>query len=165
MLFIHSSAGKHLDCFRFLITLSKTAMNVCAHLYKSSFFIFCENKFVQDLSNLGQISWSPVQRYWHLYISSCFTHCVIHPDQPRLKFTSVQPLSHIWLFATLGTAAYQASVSITNSWSLLQLMSNESVMPSNHLILCHLLCLLPSIFPSIRVFSNDSVLCIRWPKY
>ena len=63
------------------------------------------------------------------------------------------------------TAAQQASLSITNSWSLLKLMSIESVMPSNHLILCCPLLLQPSIFPSIRVFSNDSVLCIRWPKY
>ena len=63
------------------------------------------------------------------------------------------------------TAAYQAFLSITNSWSLLKLRSIESVMPSNHLILCHLLLLLPSIFPSIRVFSNESVLCIRWSKY
>ena len=63
------------------------------------------------------------------------------------------------------TAARQASLSITNSWSLLRLMSIESVMPSNHLILCRPLLLLPSIFPSIRVFSKDSALCIRWPKY
>ena len=63
------------------------------------------------------------------------------------------------------TAACQASVSITSSWSLLKLMSIESMMPSNHLILCHTLLLLPSIFPSIRVFSNESVLHIRWPKY
>ena len=62
-------------------------------------------------------------------------------------------------------AARQASLSITNSWSLLKLTSTDLVMPSNHLILCHLLLLLPSIFPSIRVFSNESVLCIRWPKY
>ena len=77
---------------------------------------------------------------------------------------SVQFLSPVWLFVTPWTAACQASLSITNSWSLLKLMSIESVMPSNHLILCHPL-LLPSIFPSIRVFSNESVLCIRWPKY
>ena len=67
--------------------------------------------------------------------------------------------------ATPWTAACQASLSITNSQSLLKLMSIESVMPSNHLILCHPLLLLPSIFPSIRVFSNESVLCIRWPQY
>ena len=78
---------------------------------------------------------------------------------------SVQSLSHVQLFATPSTAAHQASLSITNSRSLLKLMSIESVMPSNHLILCCPLLLLPSIFPSIRVFSHESVLCIRWPKY
>ena len=77
----------------------------------------------------------------------------------------VQSLSHVQLFATPRTAVHQASLSITNSWSLLKLMSIELVMPSNHLILCHPLLLPPSIFPSIRVFSNDSVFCIRWPKY
>ena len=80
-----------------------------------------------------------------------------------MVFSSVQSLSPVRLFATPWTAACQASLSITSSWSLLKLMSIESVMPSNCLILCHSL-LLPSIFPSIRVFSNKSVLCIRWPK-
>ena len=80
-------------------------------------------------------------------------------------FSSVQSLSHVWLFVTLWTAAHQASLSITNSQSLLKLMSVESVMPSNHLILCHPLLLLPLIVPSIGVFLNKSVLCIRWPKY
>ena len=79
--------------------------------------------------------------------------------------SSVQSLSHVWLSATPWTAARQASLSITNSCSLLKLMSIETVIPSNHLILCHPLLLLPSIFPSIRVFSNESVLCIRWPQY
>ena len=74
-------------------------------------------------------------------------------------------LSHVLLFVTLWTTARQASLCITNSWSLLRLMSVESVMPSSNLILCHSVLLLPSIFPSIRVFSNESVLCIRWPKY
>ena len=74
-------------------------------------------------------------------------------------------LSLVRLFATPWTAAHQASLSITNSWSLLKLMSIELVMPSTHLILCRPLFLLPSIFPSIRVFSNESVLCIRWPEY
>ena len=74
-------------------------------------------------------------------------------------------LSHVRLFATPWTAACQASLSITNSWNLLKLMSIELVMPSNHLILCHHLLLPPSVFPSIRVFSNKSVLHIRWPKY
>ena len=80
-------------------------------------------------------------------------------------FSSVQSLMHVQLFATPWTAARQASLSITNSWSLLKLKSIESVMPSNYLILCCPLLLLPSIFPSIRVFANESVLRIRWPKY
>ena len=79
--------------------------------------------------------------------------------------TSVQSLCHVWLFATPWTAACQASLSITNSWSLLKFMSIESVMPPHHLILCCPLLLPPSIFPSIMVFSNESVLHIRWPKY
>ena len=77
----------------------------------------------------------------------------------------IQSLSHVWLFATPWTEARQASLSITNSWNLLTLMSIESVMPTNHLILCCPLLLLPSIFPSMRVFSIESVLLIRWPKY
>ena len=76
-----------------------------------------------------------------------------------------QALSCVLLFATPWTAAYQVSLSITNSRSLLKLISIKSVMPSSHLILCHPLLLLPSIFPSIRVFSDESVLRIRWPKY
>ena len=78
---------------------------------------------------------------------------------------SVQLLSHVRLFVTPWTAVCQASLSITNSQSLLRLMSIESVMPSSHLILCHPLLLPPSVFTSIRVFSNESVLHIRWPKY
>ena len=78
---------------------------------------------------------------------------------------SVQSLSCVWLFATLWTTARQASLSITNSQRLQKLTSIESVMPSNHFILCHPLLLPLSIFPSIRAFSNESVLCIRWPKY
>ena len=82
-----------------------------------------------------------------------------------LLFRSVQSLSCVWLFATPWIAAWQASLSITNSRSLHRLMSIELVMPPNHLIFCHPLLLPPSIFPSIRVFSNKSVLCIRRPKY
>ena len=78
---------------------------------------------------------------------------------------SAQSLSHVRLFMTPWTAACEASLSITNSQSLLKFMSSMSVMPSNHLILCRPLLLLPSIFPCIRVFSNESVLCMRWPKY
>ena len=83
----------------------------------------------------------------------------------RLQFSSVQLLSCVQLFVTPWTAAGQASLSITNSQSLPKLMSIESVMPSNHLILCCPLLLLPSIFPSIRVFSSESALHIRWPEY
>ena len=79
--------------------------------------------------------------------------------------SSVHLLSRVWLFVTPWTTACQASLSFTNSWSLPKLMSIESVMPSNHLILCQPLLLLPSIFPSIRIFSNGSALHIRWPKY
>ena len=85
--------------------------------------------------------------------------------QPLALFVVVQLLSHIRLFETPWTATCQASLSISNSWSLLRFMSTESVMPSNHLILCCPLFLLPSVFPSIRVFSNELTLYIRWPKY
>ena len=81
------------------------------------------------------------------------------------QFSSVQSLSRVRFFATPWTTACQTSLSITNSWSLIKLVSIELVMPSNHLILCCPLLLPPSIFPSIRVFSNESVLCIRWPEY
>ena len=92
-----------------------------------------------------------------MHVLSC--QCV------SVQFSSVQSLSCVQLFATSWTTACQASLSITNSWSLLKLISTELVMPSNHLILCCPLLLLLSIFPSIRVFSDESVLCIRWPKY
>ena len=84
-------------------------------------------------------------------------------NKEHFQFSSVQLLSCVWLFATPWTAACQASLSITYSWSLFKPMSIE--MPSNHLILCHPLLLLPPIPPSIRVFSDESALCIRWPKY
>ena len=85
--------------------------------------------------------------------------------QATFQFSSVQSLSHIQLFATPWTAACQASLSITNSQSLLKLISIEQVMPSNHLILCHPLLFPPSIFPSIRIFSNESVRHIRWLQH
>ena len=89
------------------------------------------------------------------------------PGKPHLyiQFSSVQSLSRVWFFATPWIAARQASLSITNSQSSLKLTSMESVMPSSHLILCRLLLLLPPIHPSIRVFSNESTLHMRWPKY
>ena len=79
--------------------------------------------------------------------------------------SSVQSLSRVYIFATPWILAHQDSLSITNSQSLLKLMSIESVMPSNHLVFCHPLLIMPSVFPSIRVFSNESFLLIRWPKY
>ena len=95
--------------------------------------------------------------------------CILQPsishDVLSVQFSSVQSLSHVQLFATPWIAACQASLSITNSWSLPKPMSIESVMPSSHLILCCPLLLLPSISPSIRVFSNESTLHMRWPKY
>ena len=89
------------------------------------------------------------------------TYCIFN----QTFVSSVQSLGRVQLFATPWTGAHEASLSINRSWSLLKLMSIESVMPSNHLILCHPLLLLPSIFASIRVFSSESVLHIRWPKY
>ena len=116
-----------------------------------------------------------------IFLQIRWSRCSSHPSLPssradtgrvrvlegkgvnKHEASSVQLLSHVQLFATPWTAACQASLSITNSPSLLKLMSIELVMPSNHLIFCHPL-LPPSIFPSIRVFSSESVLCIRWPK-
>ena len=92
-------------------------------------------------------------------------HRLNSTDSGSVQFSSVQSLSRVCLFATAWTAAHQASLSVTSSLNLLKLMCIELVMPSNHLILCHPLLLLSSIFPSIRVFSNESVLPIRWPKF
>ena len=100
--------------------------------------------------------------YWSELQLQLVGHVV---DFDTNHFGSVQSLSRVQLFVTPWTAACQASLSITNSWSLHKLLSIESVMPSKHLILCHPLLLLPSIFSSISVFSNESVLHIRWPKY
>ena len=101
-----------------------------------------------------------------LFVEPDFYFCCSYPRLLlKFKISSVQLPSHVRLFATPRTAAHQASLSITNSWSLLKLVSTESVMPSNHLILYCALLLLPLIFPSIRVFSNESVLRIRWPNY
>ena len=90
---------------------------------------------------------------------------VIHMVVHKLQFSSDQSLSRVWLFVTPWTAAHQASLSISNSQSLLKLICIELVMPSNYLILCSPLLLLPSIFPSIRVVSNELAICIQWPKY
>ena len=121
--------------------------------------VFCPGEFHQEkpvrLLPIGSQSWT-----WLKWLS---THDLRIPQ--CLFFSSVQSLSHLWLFATPWTAASQASLSITNTRSLPKLMSIEPVMPSNQFILCRPLLLPSSIFPSIRVFSNESILPIRWPKY
>ena len=102
------------------------------------------------------------QFLWWKKLSRSSLLAIVHPC---IQLSSVQSLSLVRLFVTPWTAARQASLSITNSWSLLKLMSIELVMPSNHLILCCPLLFLPSIFPSVRVFHKTSVFHIRWPKY
>ena len=119
------------------------------------------------------VEWTKFQAYSRLFLCTAPGKCVLKKclwTEAMANFfsgidQSVQLLSHIQLFVISWTATCQASLSITNSWSLLKFMSTELVMPSNQLILCHPLLLPPSIFPSIRVFSNESVLRIRWPKY
>ena len=105
------------------------------------------------------------KNYMAHYLLTIFVFNDAQSHIPSKLFSSFQSLSRVWLFATPWITAHQASLSITNSRNLSKLMSIESVMPSNHLILCCHLPLLPSIFPSIRVFSNESALRIRWPKY
>ena len=99
---------------------------------------------------------------WHIWIATSLLVCC---GVIIKAVVAVQSLSHVWLFVTPWTIAHQASLSFTISLSLLKLMSIESVMPFNHLIRCHHLLLLPSVFPRIRVFSNELALTIRWPKY
>ena len=113
--------------------------------------------------NLLPGGWSRIQEY--LFCNSLYDSPECKTPFPVGQFSSLQSLSRVQLFATPWIAARQASLSMTNSWSPPKPMSIESVMPSNHLILCHPLLLLPSIFPSIWVFSNESALRIRWPKY
>ena len=122
-------------------------------------FVFHHFKDFPPLSSCIHYFWREVDcnSYLSASIGNAFS--------PLLQFSSIQLLSRVWLFATPWTAACQASLSITSSQSLPKLMSIELVMQSNHLILCRPLLLLPSIFPSIRVFSNESAFRIRWPKY
>ena len=141
---------------------------VLSVLYNDLIFVYIVkyNKYII-------IKYSSNPRNWHIFPSVCVffdlfhQHLIVFGAQffCLLQFSTVQLLSHVQLFATPWTVAHQASLSVTNSWNLLKLMSIESVMPSNHIILCRPLLLLPSIFPSIRVFSNESVLHIKWPKY
>ena len=116
-----------------------------------------------------------IKRSFHVFLMSDLHNTSINQNRLLIYNIAYHPhqfspvaqlcLTHVWFFATPWTAAHQASLSFTNSRSLLTLMSIKLVTPSDHLILCHPLLLSPSIFPSIRVFSNESVLCIRWPKY
>ena len=109
-----------------------------------------------------------LQFSWYHILKRLFSiaySCLLCQRFHSVQFSSVQSLSHVQFFATPWITARQASLSITNSRSLLKLMSIESVMPSSYLILCHPLLLLPPIPPSIRVFSNESTLCVKWPKY
>ena len=117
------------------------------------FWYGCQSQSPHLFNHTGELKFICFMNmfFWYVFIGS--------------QFSSVQSLIHVRLFVTPWTAAHQASLSITNSWSPPKPISIELVMPSNHLILCHPLLLLPSIFPSIKVFSNESALWIRWPKY
>ena len=139
---------------------------MCIHIYDS---LYVETKMKDRgiLQTTASWVWQGRRQSRTVILFSCenseiITCCWTTIDGEEC---SVQLLSHVQFFATPWTAAHQASLSITNSWSLLKLMPTESVMPSSYLILGHPLLVPPSIFPSIRVFSNESVLHIRWPKY
>ena len=120
---------------------------------------------VQASVTLNKHTLSFLNQVFSFWCQEKFVFSVFASSPPSDSISSVQLLSHVWLFMTPWTAACQASLSITNSQSSPKPMSIESMMPSNHLTLCYPLLLLPSIFPSIRVFSNKSALCIRWSKY
>ena len=123
--------------------------------------VLCDGKVISGCeTNVLPHSVSTGRWEWDSWEFTCFIHSPLN-----MVFSWVQPLNHVWLFATPWTTARQASLSIINIQGLLKLMSIESVMPSNHLILCRPLLFQPSIFPSIRGFSSESVLRIRWPKY
>ena len=129
-------------------------------MFRSSEFSFLMKVFNVFTNSFWNITKFPL---WYLF--KCFSFSATDISFSLTQFSSVQSLSHVRLFATPWIAALQASLSITNSRSPPKPMSIKSVMPSNHLILCCALLLLSSIFPSIRVFSNESALHIRWPKY
>ena len=159
---ILNSFSSNTRCY-FIISLHQCycwKIKSCSFIYDlylsfGSFRIFALNLImVYQISSPPLIS--PLQlEVFHLFFFS---------NSEKCTFTVVQSLSHVHLFATPWTAARQASLSFTSSQSPPKLMSSESVLPSNHFILCHPLLLLPSIFASIRIFSNELALCIRWPK-
>ena len=151
--------SKHSEALHGITKMSRATSLTDFISYKESCFLICISSLLYFLSCL------PIQPSVHPSVCSC-VHTSVHSSNYQMfieqlpgivQFSSIQLLSHVQLFATLWTAAHQASLSITNSQSLLKLMSIESVMPSNHLILCRPLLLLPSIFPRIRVFSSESV--------
>ena len=129
-------------------------------------FLFCFGFFYGHAHSHCNHGWGCLH-HWVLLMDIPFNVqiCSVPKRSPPHQFSSVHVLSCVWLFVTPWTAAHQASLSITNSWSLLKLLSKESVMPFNHLILCHPLFLRPLIFPSTGVFSNELAFGIRWPKY
>ena len=136
---------------------------------QDSIFICYKMSSSQSYGTCQKILWWTLPNKWYLFgyhkiqfVKKGLNDWLQFSDK---DISSVQSLSPVQLFATPWTAAHQASLSITNSWSLLKLMSMELVMPSKHLIFCGSLLLPPSIFPSIRVFSNESALRMRWPKY
>ena len=139
--------------------------HLCRSLYKrwQSFVLGCNEEYWGGTPLDPWITWFGLDgsTCTQIFFPPMVHMTVLYHAEPQIV---VQLLSCVWLFAIPWTAACQASLSITNSRSLLKLMSIESVMPSNHLILCHPFLLLPSIFPSIRIFSNELVLCIRWPN-
>ena len=142
----------------------KTKLNKKLKRRKITYYIYSDichfsYSFIYDASNSPNVIFIIPEMFALVFLFDQFSHCT------SLQFSSVQSLSRVWLFVTPWTAACQASLSISNSQSLPKLMSIELVMPSNHLILCCPLLLLPSIFLSNKVFSSESALCIRWPKY
>ena len=130
-------------------------------------------RWLDGITDLVDMVWVNSRSWWWTgrpgVLQSMGSQIVGHDWVTELNWTElcavVQSLSHVWIFSAPWTTAHQPSLSITNSWSVLKLMSIELVMPSSHLILCHTVLLPPSIFPSISVFSNESALHIRWPKY
>ena len=158
-------------CF-FDHSLSAALCRCPQHATSNHFFLFLDTSYFKTSVFIPH-HWAPYVIILLLFTASyllmpCYVSRMYFFDPgPAMKrrINSVQSLSHVWLFATPWITACQASLSITNSWSLPKLMFIESVMPSSHLIFCCPLLLLPPSPPSIRVFSNESSLCIRWPKY
>ena len=146
-------------------------MTVTLELYEKLEIIFIfltlwmKKSVSREVEQVGITDWQVFSFSALSVLLHLLPHGWLMLSESRIQFSSVHLLSHFRLFETPWTAAGQASLSITNSRSLFKLMSIELVMPSNHLSLYHSLLILPSIFPSIKVFSNESVLCIRWPKY